>query len=246
MAVRVCSGAVRQEVDQALDLGQVVGLGGAILFGPAGDLTLEIVAGAAEVLQPHGDRIDAVQLGQRVDHGLIGGATFTCRQFGQGAVPEGAPLDQLHHIEGRADDGVVLTQGQRRRHGKAGRMQGADQPVFAIDRMGRGQQRSERATAQDIVPAVERHPIGRVRLAAGKLLQTDVGGRGGQDARQPLSQTRDVQIAHRAASAWRANSERAMARAWTSSGPSAKRRVRIPAQAAASSKSWDTPPPPWA
>jgi hypothetical protein len=35
-------------------------------------------------------------------------------------------------------------------------------------------------------------------------------------------------------------------RLWTSSGPSAKRSVRIPAQLFASSKSCDTPAPPWA
>src|SRR5687767_10039945 len=42
------------------------------------------------------------------------------------------------------------------------------------------------------------------------------------------------------------NSIRAIARLWTSSGPSARRSVRIPAQLLASSKSCETPAPPWA
>ena len=43
-----------------------------------------------------------------------------------------------------------------------------------------------------------------------------------------------------------ANSISAMERLWTSSGPSARRRVRMPAQLAASGESWLTPAPPCA
>ena len=57
----------RQPLDQLLDLLDVLGLGGAILLGPAIDLAREIIAGLAELAKADRVRIVGVQLRQRLD-----------------------------------------------------------------------------------------------------------------------------------------------------------------------------------
>ena len=57
----------RQPFDQLLELRDVLGLGGAILLGPAIDLAREIIAGLAEIAEADIVGIVGVQLRQRLD-----------------------------------------------------------------------------------------------------------------------------------------------------------------------------------
>src|SRR4030095_11567015 len=75
--------------------------------------------------------------------------------------------------------------------------------------------------------------------------EPDPARRAGDD-RNLAAEVKQPRAGHPNASACLANSIRAIERLWTSSGPSARRSVRIPAQLPASCVSWLTPAPPWA
>ncbi len=237
-----------QPSDQPLDGGDLGRLGGTVLPDPAIDLPGEEVAGPAEIRETQGHVVETMQPRQRADGILVGGAPFGGSQVRQRAVPGDAALDQFHHVEGRADHARVGAERQRPRHGEARRMQRRDEPVFAIDRVGGRQQRAERLAPQHDSTAWRRDPIGRVGLTARELLDFDRSREAVELRREPAREGCRVDIGRGAQGAgpspWRANSARAMARAWTSSGPSAKRSVRIWAQEAARWKSSETPPPP--
>ncbi len=99
--------AVGQEGDQAVHGRDGFDLRGPVLFGPAPDLTREIVSGLAIVRQADGDGIEAVKPSEGVCLGLIDGAPFGWRQAGQFQVPEDTALNLVHHIEDRADYALV-------------------------------------------------------------------------------------------------------------------------------------------
>src|SRR5688572_17232409 len=123
-------------------------------------------------------------------------------------------------------------------------MQRRQKPVLAIDRMRRRQQRPERLAAKHILARRGGHLVGRVRLAGLKFRELE-GGRETLDVGfEPRTQRGFVQ--RRLAHPCFLYSCLAIARRWTSSGPSARRKVRTDAQAPASGKSADTPPPPCA
>jgi hypothetical protein len=89
--------------------------------------------------------------------------------IGQAAVPECAALDHRHDVEGRADDRRIFAQRVGPRHGKAGRVQSGDQPMFALHGVRRWEDRPERLAAQHVAVARGIDPVGRVGLAAGEL-----------------------------------------------------------------------------
>jgi len=159
-----------QPRDQPLHRRDLRRLCGPVLPDPAVDLPGEEVARSAEVGEPQCRVIEAVQPRQRADGVLIDGTPFTGLQVRQRAVPGDAALDQFHHVEGRADHARVAAERQRPRHGEASRMQRRDEPIFAIDRVGGRQQRSERLAPQHAGTACGRDPIGGVRLTAREFL----------------------------------------------------------------------------
>ena len=160
----------RQPLDQLLDFGNVLGLGGAILLGPAVDLAREIISGPAEIGKPDLLRIEIVQMRQRLD---LAGEDFPPRigRLGrQRRIPEHAALLHRHDVEGRADDVVVGAEriGARDRKARLLRQRG-DDAELAVDRMRRRQQFAERLAPHHIGAIGRVEPVGRIGLAALEL-----------------------------------------------------------------------------
>lgn len=92
---------------------------------------------------------------------------------GQTGVLEDAAVEELHDVEGGADDAVILAQavGPRHRHVGMARQRGKD-AILAVDLVRRlGQQLARRLLAQH-EPRARRHrgkQVGRVGLAVAKL-----------------------------------------------------------------------------
>ena len=145
------------------------GLGGLVLLGPAVDLTAHIVAGLAVVGQADGLVVGVVQVGQGVDLGHEDRVALGRLVLRELLVPEDAALDHVHHVEHGADDGLVGAEAIGTRHREAGRIEGGDDLVFAVDRVGRGQQLPRRLAPHDVFLARRDELIGRVRLAALEL-----------------------------------------------------------------------------
>ena len=185
--------AVGQEGDQTVHGRDGFDLRGPVLFGPAPDLTREIVSGLAIVRQTDGGGIEGVQPSQGVGLGLIDGAPFGGRQAGQFQVPEDAAFDLVHHIEDRADDALVQAQGVGFGHGKALGGQGGDDLIFAVNRMGAGQQGAGWLAPQDIGGGRGDQLIGRVGLSALELAHGQRTGVAGDVFRHPGVQRGVVQ-----------------------------------------------------
>ena len=75
-----------------------------------------------------------------------------------GAVAHDVPVDEAHHVERRAVDGVVVAQAERRRHGHGRALQPGDDAVLAAHVVGAGEHVAERRAAQH-----ERRAVGRLR-----------------------------------------------------------------------------------
>ena len=89
--------------------------------------------------------VDLVQGGDDVVHLVVDRGAFARVRFGQGLIPHHAAIDELHHIEGAADDGLVLAQHVHARHRHAASGQCAHDAELAFDGMGRRQQPGGRA-----------------------------------------------------------------------------------------------------
>jgi hypothetical protein len=146
-------------------VGDVVG----VALRPAADLAGEIVARLAEVAEADGLRVDAVEPGERVAHGVEMGPARVAGDIGEGAVPDDPALDAVHHVEPGADDGLVGAQAPRPRNREAGGMERGDDPVFAVDRVGGFEQLPGRFAAEHIGPAGGHQLVGGIRLAAPEL-----------------------------------------------------------------------------
>ena len=147
----------------------MLGLRGAVLLGPAIDLARKVVAGLAEIAEPDRLRIEGVQLRQRLDLAGEDPAPRLGRLARQRRIPEHAPLFHRHDVEGGADHGIVGAQRIGPGDRKALFAERGDDAEFAVDRMGRRQQFSERLAPHHIGTAGRIEPIGRVRLAALEL-----------------------------------------------------------------------------
>ena len=100
--------------DEALHVFDLFRLAGAVLIGPALVLTGVVTAGLAVVGQARRDDVDHVQFGKAPVHCVIDRPTIFALEFRQRRVPEDAPLDESHEIEGGSDHALVLAQRQRR------------------------------------------------------------------------------------------------------------------------------------
>ena len=184
----------RQPFDQPLHVRHVLGLGQLVLLGPAIDLAAEIVAGLAEVGEADSLHIDIVQCSQGVDHREIGVAAVSGRGAGHGPVPDRFPVDHVHDVEPRADHRVIGAQAELPRRRKAGLVERVLDLVFAVDRVGAGQQRAERLAPQNIVAALRLDLVGRVRLPALELGQAQRALEAIDIGLHPLAQARLVQL----------------------------------------------------
>ena len=152
---------------------QVVGFTGLILFGPASHLAFHIPADLAVALQPDGPKIDLMEFGHDIDHGLVNLAAFRGCQFGQFIATKNPAIHKIHDIEVHPDDAGVLAQDMGFRDRHIGFPQSGNNPELTVNRVGRGQEFARRFFAQHIAPAgaVGQHK-GRVGHTAPDL--TDV------------------------------------------------------------------------
>ena len=157
-----------------VDRGQLARLRLLPLALPAVQLTGDVVLLAAEVAEPGGVGVDRVDRGQGVGDALadrppvsLVGEGLRLRQAAQDRT-----LDELHHVEGRTVDSVVLAEPDHRRHRHLGRPEGGDDLVLAGHVVGRAQALAERGSAQrPAVAAGVADPVGQVRMAAGDPLE---------------------------------------------------------------------------
>ena len=151
VAVGVVGGHVRGEVgQQRVGVGQRTAAGAFELASPPPHLALEEAGGSTEVAQADVGRHHSVQPGQHVDHGagqLSGGGRaelgeLRCRAVRRADHP-------LHHVELRADHGVVGAVGVGRRHRHVGAGERRHRGVLTAHVVGGGLHVAERRAAHD-------------------------------------------------------------------------------------------------
>ena len=106
--------------------------------------------------------IDIVKRGQGVDHREIGITAIVWRGTGHGAVPDRFPIDHVHDVEPRSDDRIIGAKAKLPGGREARLVQRVLDLVFAVNRMGAGQQRTERLAAQHVIAARRLDLVGRV------------------------------------------------------------------------------------
>ncbi len=157
--------------DDLVDIRQVLGLRGAVLLGPARQLAGEIVAGPAEIAEADGRRIDHVQGGERRVHRVIDRRALLVGDLGDRRVPDDPAIDEFHHVEGGADDALVLAEDMHLRHGNGRAAERLHHAIFAVDGMGGLEELPRRLLAQHGAATRMAQHEGRVRLPAGELLR---------------------------------------------------------------------------
>src|SRR6185503_2923985 len=164
--------------DELFHRRNVLALGAAILLDPARDLPLEIAAGTPEITKADRFVIDLMQFRERGVQFVIDGCALLWRQFLQARIAKDAAFQEVHHIEARADDGLVLLQQAHARNGNVGVLQRLHHAIFAIDLMGTGEQLARRLFPQHIaewaVRSLSRQLVGWVGCAALDLLHAQV------------------------------------------------------------------------
>lgn len=138
---------------------------------PGGELAVVEAAALAEAAQADRGRVDAVQLRQGAD-GIIPHLVARGRvHAGDGRVLDDAPVEELHDVEGRADDAVVLAQAVRFGHGHVRLLQRVDDAVLALDLVRRlGHQLAGGLLAHhEPLPRAVGELVGRIRLTKAEL-----------------------------------------------------------------------------
>ena len=148
--------------DQPLHRLDPLRLGGAVLLGPAMDLAREIIPRSPEIGEAERLPVHRVQAREGLTERL---------------VDRGA--DAIHDVERGADDRRVLAERVRARHREPRRAERRDDAVLALHRVRRGQELARRLAAQDVLAAARRQVVGRVRLAAAELLDSERAGKAG-------------------------------------------------------------------
>ena len=172
----------------------MLGLRGAVLPGPAADLTFEVVTGATEVRESECAGIERVQRGQNPVHLVVdSGALAAIADFAELGVPEHAALQILHKVEHGADNALVLTQQVGIGHRHIGVFERAQHAVLPIHRMRRGQQFPRRLAAQHPLPCAVVEQKRGVGLSAGKFLSAKRAGKARQLVAQVALQGLGVQ-----------------------------------------------------
>jgi hypothetical protein len=138
-----------------VDRRQLAGLRVLPLRRPALHLALDVALALREVAESDRVDVDRVQVGQHVDEVLGGGPAQLDGQLGGllGTV-EHLALDEAHHVERRAVDGLVGAQPERRGHGHAGAADRGDHAVLAGHVVGGGEHVAERRPTQHEAGAV--------------------------------------------------------------------------------------------
>jgi len=137
------------------------------LLAPPAHLSLEESLGVTEVAQPDGLVVDRVDAGEHVDQLARARRRLLLAEPGD-VLGRARDLtrDPLHHVEGRAVDGIVVAEGEGARHGHVGVGQRAEHPVLAAHIVRGRQHMAERRAAQDPVALTVGDDVGEVRLPA--------------------------------------------------------------------------------
>ena len=114
----------RQPFDEPVHRLDRLGDRGEVLLGPAADLALEVVARLAVVGQADAGRLDRVQRGDDAVHLVVDRGAAGVVERRQRLVPEHAAVDELHDVEGAADDALVFAQQVHARHRHVGAVAG--------------------------------------------------------------------------------------------------------------------------
>ena len=164
-----------------------------VLPRPAADLPGEVVPRLAEVREADRAVVHGVQRGERADRGLVVASPRVPRQLGQRRVPEDAAVDEVHHVERRADDAGVVAVDVHGRDGEAGHAaERLLHPELAIHRVRGGEQRPGRLAPQHVAARGGLEPVGRIGLAAREPLGADGAGKAGQRLAQVAFQPQRV------------------------------------------------------
>ncbi len=159
----------RQPFGELLEFRDMLGLGCAILLGPAVDLAGKIIAGPAEIRKTDFLGVEGVEFRQCLD---LAGEDFPPRfrrLARQRGIPEHAALLHRHDVEGRPDHGVIHAKRIGARNRKVLLAKCCDNAELAVDRMRRRQQFAERPAAHHIGTIGRIEAIGGVGLAALEL-----------------------------------------------------------------------------
>ncbi len=163
-------GVFRQPFDQLVHRRDRLGFRRLVLLGPATDGALEIIARLAVIPEARRLMVDGVQLGECGVGCVIDRAALIGAEIGQIRVPEDPACNEIHDVERRADDAVILAQAKHVRRGEALFAQRLHHPVFAIHRVRGRQQLSRRLAAQHVLRPRGGELVGGVRLPALELL----------------------------------------------------------------------------
>ena len=216
---------------QCVEIRAVLGPALLELAAPPLQLPRRVGLPRSQVTQAHGVDINDVDLRQGPSQFETETSAYFGGELARGLlIVDDGSLDMFHDDDGDIGDRGILTDSDGGRHRHSGRLQCGDDPKLAGHVMGRGEEMSQRGPTGDPGPArLVVDTVGEIRLP---LTHTGTAERTGHRFARvphPAGQARQIEFdAHRDSRAFflRRSSRRAIERLWTSSGPSAKRRVR--------------------
>src|SRR5262249_41350864 len=153
-----------------------LGLRSLVLLAPACDLAVDVVSRLAERLQSYLFEANGMKTSNDAVELVPDCAALGFRHPRKRLVPQHAAVDEIHDVERRADDRLVLAQDVRPRHREPGRMQRLDDAELAVHRVRRGQKLARRLSPQHEAAAVGGgDQVSGIRLAALELLYPQRG-----------------------------------------------------------------------
>ena len=167
---------------------------GRVLLAPAGDLTLEIIAGLAVAGESTLGELDAVQCRNDPVHFLVDGSALLRAHARQALVPQHASGHELHDVEGASNHSLVFAQAVHAWHRHVGAIKAAHDGEFALDGVRRRQQFGHRSGfgAHHVVLRRCAQFVGRIGLAALEGLDAQGPTKSGQMLLEPGSEGGDV------------------------------------------------------
>ncbi len=138
----------------------------------AAELAVEVTGRLAVALEAAGAPVDGVDLHQRVDQ-LLADAAFLAVQRPWNLRRHDVARDPLHHVERRADHGLVVARGEDVGSAHLHGLDGAQQLRLAQHVVGRWRQRRPGRPAQHPAPAVPGDQVRDVRVALADRLGFD-------------------------------------------------------------------------